>query len=96
MALRKNFNAIVCGHIHYPEITTIHIPKSGQISYLNSGDWVENMSALEYDQGRWVIYRYEHHNVEEEYTDDNTIDRSELIEMETREIFEMMVNEFSS
>jgi hypothetical protein len=26
--------------------------------YLNSGDWVENLSALEYHDGKWAIFRY--------------------------------------
>jgi len=29
------------------------------IIYLNSGDWVENLSALEYDDGEWSIFRYD-------------------------------------
>jgi hypothetical protein len=27
--------------------------------YLNSGDWVENLTALEYHRGKWELYRYE-------------------------------------
>ena len=27
--------------------------------YLHSGDWVENLTALEYHQGAWSLYRYE-------------------------------------
>lgn len=30
----------------------------GSVTYLNSGDWVENLSSLEYDQGQWKIYQY--------------------------------------
>jgi len=31
--------------------------KSGeQVTYLNSGDWVENMTSLEYNRGKWRIY----------------------------------------
>ncbi len=25
---------------------------------MNSGDWVENLSALEYYDGKWSIFRY--------------------------------------
>lgn len=30
----------------------------GSITYLNSGDWIENLSALECVNGEWCIYRY--------------------------------------
>jgi hypothetical protein len=29
------------------------------ITYLNSGDWVENLTALEYDAGNWSIFHYD-------------------------------------
>jgi hypothetical protein len=29
------------------------------VYYLNSGDWVENLSALEYDDGVWNIVYYD-------------------------------------
>lgn len=27
--------------------------------YLNSGDWIESLTALEYNEGEWKIYRYD-------------------------------------
>ena len=41
LAGRKGVDGIICGHIHHPEMRTV-----GNIEYLNSGDWVESMSAL--------------------------------------------------
>jgi hypothetical protein len=32
--------------------------KHGKTMYLNSGDWVENFTALEYQFKRWKIYNY--------------------------------------
>jgi hypothetical protein len=29
-----------------------------EILYLNSGDWIENLTALEYNKKRWKIYNY--------------------------------------
>lgn len=29
------------------------------MTYLNSGDWIENLTALEYNNGEWIIYKYE-------------------------------------
>jgi hypothetical protein len=31
----------------------------GKVLYLNSGDWVENLTALEYKNEKWKIYQYE-------------------------------------
>ncbi len=57
-ALKKEVDYVVCGHIHQP---TIKVEKrSGKtVTYLNSGDWVENLTALEYNFGKWSIYEYE-------------------------------------
>lgn len=45
---------VICGHIHHPENKYI----SG-IHYLNSGDWVESMSALIEDtEGNWRVFYY--------------------------------------
>lgn len=57
LAIEKGYQYVICGHIHQPEIRVIETEK-GSITYLNSGDWVENLSALEYHRGTWQIYRY--------------------------------------
>ncbi len=57
-AAAKGFDGVICGHIHIPQdrfATTEH----GDIHYLNSGDWVENMTALEYNNNTWNTYKYE-------------------------------------
>ena len=41
----RNYQGVICGHIHHPEVTTID-----NIRYGNSGDWVESCSALVEDQ----------------------------------------------
>ena len=56
VALAKNmeYDGIICGHIHTPADKMID-----GIHYLNSGDWVETMSALTEDfSGNWKIERY--------------------------------------
>jgi len=54
LARSKKCNGIICGHIHHPSIA-----KYGDIEYLNSGDWVESMSALAEDtHGNWKIVYY--------------------------------------
>ena len=41
MAEKKGCDGVICGHIHHPEDRIINGKR-----YLNSGDWVENMSAI--------------------------------------------------
>lgn len=54
LARQKNCQAIICGHIHHPEIKEIN-----EIMYYNSGDWVESMSSLVYsDKNGWEILYY--------------------------------------
>ena len=57
IGISNKFEYVVCGHIHHPEIRTISNTE-GQITYLNSGDWVENLSSLEYSNGEWSVYRF--------------------------------------
>lgn len=57
IAIRDRYDYVVCGHIHQPEIRSIKTPK-GEVLYLNSGDWVENLTALEYHEKNWRIYNY--------------------------------------
>ena len=53
MATKKGCNGVICGHIHQPADRIIN-----GYRYLNSGDWVENMSAICIDNiGK--IYLYE-------------------------------------
>jgi len=58
LAIEKKYDYVICGHIHQPQKRIIS-NKHGKVVYLNSGDWVEHLSALEYYQGDWHIYQYE-------------------------------------
>lgn len=49
---------MICGHIHQPQIKAIET-KNGQCVYLNSGDWIENLTALEYHQSEWTLFTYD-------------------------------------
>ncbi|WP_299886689.1 UDP-2,3-diacylglucosamine diphosphatase [uncultured Lacinutrix sp.] len=57
LAIENGYDYVVCGHIHQPKIL-IKKNKYGQTTYLNSGDWIENFTALEYQFKRWKIYNY--------------------------------------
>jgi UDP-2,3-diacylglucosamine pyrophosphatase LpxH len=52
MASKKGCDGVICGHIHQPEDRMINDKR-----YLNSGDWIENMSAICVD-AKGTIYLY--------------------------------------
>ena len=58
IAIENQYDYVICGHIHQPEIKQINNSK-GSVIYLNSGDWVENLTSLEYYQGQWHLYKFE-------------------------------------
>jgi UDP-2,3-diacylglucosamine pyrophosphatase LpxH len=57
LAIENDFDYVICGHIHQPKMERVS-NKHGSTTYLNSGDWVENFTALEYQFKRWKIYTY--------------------------------------
>ncbi|MEM7658283.1 MAG: UDP-2,3-diacylglucosamine diphosphatase, partial [Bacteroidota bacterium] len=63
-AIERGYEYVICGHIHQPEIKYLHTDK-GDITYLNSGDWIENLTALEYTNNQWSIYTFEEKLVKE-------------------------------
>ena len=53
-AKRKKCDGIICGHIHQSANEYYE-----GIHYLNSGDWVESLTALvEDEQGNWSVVTY--------------------------------------
>ena len=70
IGIDNNYDYVVCGHIHQPEIKEIKNNK-GSILYLNSGDWIENLSALEYNEGKWSIYSFDPNDYSKEKETDN-------------------------
>jgi UDP-2,3-diacylglucosamine pyrophosphatase LpxH len=58
IGISNQYQYVVCGHIHHPEMREINTPE-GKIMYLNSGDWIENLTSLEYNNGEWKIYRFD-------------------------------------
>lgn len=57
IAIDNEYDFVICGHIHQPAEREYKNNK-GSVTYLNSGDWVENMTALEYDNGKWSLYKH--------------------------------------
>lgn len=90
IAIQNNYDYVVCGHIHQPEIKTISRPE-GEVVYLNSGDWVENLTALEYYEGHWHLYQYANDLVIKN-TVEETFEKEDVLE--TSELFQNLVREF--
>jgi len=73
IAIEKKYDYVICGHIHHPEMRMIK-NEEGEVMYLNSGDWVESLTSLEYNNGEWSIHHFE----QNEYPE--TTDEEELKE----------------
>ena len=88
IAILNGYDYVICGHIHQPVIKKLTTHK-GTITYLNSGDWVENLTSLEYNQGEWTIYDY--HN-DPLFLDDpkDEIAEEDLIDLKTTEVFDLL------
>ncbi len=88
IGINNHYDYVICGHIHQPEIKKIENNK-GSIVYLNSGDWIENLTSLEYVDGVWSIHHFDH----EEYKKLNNIEENE--EPTNNSLFDSLVNEFN-
>jgi UDP-2,3-diacylglucosamine pyrophosphatase LpxH len=89
IAISKGYDYVVCGHIHQPEIRVISNPH-GSVTYMNSGDWVENLSALEYHDGEWRIYRFR----EDLYAQTYALASGKAESPSHKETFESLMREF--
>jgi UDP-2,3-diacylglucosamine pyrophosphatase LpxH len=89
IAIENGYDYVVCGHIHHPEIKKISTEK-GEVTYLNSGDWIENLTALEYDNGSWRIYRY----IDDSQAQSVKLPKRLRDKLDSDEIFRGLVNEF--
>lgn len=68
IAMCSDYQFVVCGHIHQPLIKKIFGKDGAEVLYLNSGDWVENSTALEYHQNEWLLYRHDRSKVLDQTT----------------------------
>lgn len=65
LAIEKKYDSVICGHIHQPQKRNIR-NEQGSVTYLNSGDWIEHLTALEYRDDDWHIYAYDETTMETE------------------------------
>ena len=86
IAQKNGYKYVVCGHIHTPKIESFDI-NGEEIIYMNSGDWLESLSSLEYVDNKWSIYM--HRRTEQEYKGDDS-----RIEMTNKELYKDLIAEF--
>jgi UDP-2,3-diacylglucosamine pyrophosphatase LpxH len=79
IAIENGYDYVVCGHIHQPQIKKIAV-KDKEVTYLNSGDWVENATALEYSDGQWTLYKHQHTKAIIEQKEDLSLSYAQLFE----------------
>ncbi|MBC9796224.1 UDP-2,3-diacylglucosamine diphosphatase [Sinomicrobium weinanense] len=70
LAIKNGYKYVVCGHIHQPKMIR-KVNKYGTCLYLNSGDWVENLTSLEYHKKHWELYSFNDDKLSPFYTDED-------------------------
>ena len=84
IGISNQYDYVICGHIHHPEIREIS-NSQGKITYLNSGDWIENLTALEYADGKWSIYYFDAADIKPDTEE----------ELSNKETFNNLLREFN-
>ena len=72
IAINNHYDYVICGHIHQPA-DKIWTTEKGSVHYLNSGDWIENLSWLEFDKGNWNLKFFNEKDFEKPVIEENDI-----------------------
>ena len=72
IAINNHYDYVICGHIHQPA-DKIWTTEKGSVHYLNSGDWIENLSWLEFDKGNWNLKFFKEKDFEKPIIEKNDI-----------------------
>lgn len=97
IAINNDYDYVVCGHIHQPQMKEIKNREGKKVMYLNSGDWIENMTALEYNEGSWSVYHYQDDLLAQSIDKEN-VGNQDLVEnymFDNKFIFNQLVQEFN-
>lgn len=89
LAIAKEYEYVVCGHIHQPCMREI-VNEKGKVMYLNSGDWVENCTSIEYHEGEWKLYRFQDDLVAQKIK----ISKKEKEHVDEKFLFKKLTEEF--
>lgn len=76
LAIHRKCRGIICGHIHTPADKMLN----GEIHYLNSGDWVESLTAIiEPEPGQFELVEFEEY-MSREHTREVAKENEEVFE----------------
>lgn len=79
IAIDNGYEYVICGHIHEPCLKEMTTPK-GRVIYLNSGDWVENLTSLEFAEGVWSVRHFDETEAWEPYSAaDGLIEKTDIV-----------------
>lgn len=87
IAADNGYDYVVCGHIHQPIIRNIQVGNK-TVTYLNSGDWIENLTSLEYANNTWSIFEFRKSNLDADKVNYSLDDLSSSM------LFKKMIKEF--
>ncbi|WP_075603347.1 UDP-2,3-diacylglucosamine diphosphatase [Saccharicrinis aurantiacus] len=95
LAIKKRYKYAICGHIHWPAKKRIS-NQHGSVMYLNSGDWVENMTALEFENNDWHLVYYNDSAPFNYHEDDKVDEVSDLLTRSDKALFKTMFRDILS
>lgn len=84
-ARNKNCQTVICGHTHSP-CDMIMSDQNTNIRYINCGDWVENLSAVEFSDNKWSLVYFTEYIEDEPNTDVDIPNKKDLYKQLYREI----------
>jgi len=90
---KKGFKYVICGHIHQAQKRIVKF-EQGEITYLNSGDWIENLTALEYNKGKWKVYEYNKDPLMKEEKTEDSEKELVMIDLSANSLLKNMLEEF--
>ena len=93
IAIQNKFDFVVCGHIHQPIIKDV-VTSEGEVTYLNSGDWIENLTALEYNNKKWSLYKYNDVHYEKEDIKE-TNEEMDVVDKSAKQLFGELIADFN-
>lgn len=94
-ALDKGYDYVLCGHIHRPMIRKVETHQ-GSVTYLNCGDWVENLTAMEHDGQAWKLHQFDQTDYifrnDRLLINDNHLEPDELEEQDSFSMIQEILN----
>jgi UDP-2,3-diacylglucosamine pyrophosphatase LpxH len=95
IAISNGYDFVVCGHIHQPKMQIITNRQGQEVLYLNSGDWIENLTSLEYNNKSWKLYEYANDPLAQNIENEQVPEPEEIkIGFNSKQLFNELFEEF--